>query len=73
MGLGLDRASDSVDLLKIATMLQFQAQREEGLVRLAAALEKTPARKLLCEPQGGIIPGGSQNLQNIFKGLRASL
>lgn len=53
-------------------MLQSSTQRIEGLDKLSAALAKTPARKLLCEPQTSI-PAGTGNLQNMFKGLRACL
>jgi len=39
---------------------------------LASAISKTPARKLFAEPHGSI-PGGSQQRQDIFKGLRVCL
>lgn len=43
-----------------------------GLEKLSAALAKTPARKLLCEPQGGI-PASESNISHIFKGMRSCL
>ena len=70
-GLGVHQP-DVFDLQKIAGMIQSQQQRLDGLDKLSAALAKTPARKLLCEPQSSIL-GGAHDLQNIFKGLRSCL
>lgn len=53
-------------------MLQSQQQRLDGLDKLSAALAKTRAVKLLCDPPSSI-PGGNQHLQNMFKGLRSCL
>ena len=57
-------------------MLQASQYRNEGLEKLAGALAKVPARKLLCEPQSAIPDSnvtGSSTLQNMFRGLRACL
>ena len=50
---------DTTDLNKIAQMLQVSLMRMEGLEKLAAALQKVPARKLLCEPQSAIPDGNN--------------
>ena len=67
---------DSGELHQLAQMLMVSHLRMEGLEKLAAALAKVPARKLLCEQQTGIIPDGQGQatlLQAVFRGLRTCL
>ena len=54
----------------MAQMMQMTQTRLDGLDKLATALAKTPARKLLCDPAVG---GGGVSLSNVFKGLRSCL